>query len=170
MFKKKNNNTEIPEEFTDESGNKWIQTSTEDIFSVNELNSILKSIEDDKNSGDIVLAQIDFKKVNREYYETLIKLQKELKQKTKMLDKLASESKRVVERKNKKLNELIEYIKKIHMLIALKKLDSETIEKIKIDAEAVLAPSSPSSEEDDHEISNVEAEEIELDENGEEII
>ena len=65
MFAKKKDNT-IPTEYTDESGKKWIQTSTEDIFSVNELNDIIKSIENDKNSGDIVLAHIDFKKVNKE--------------------------------------------------------------------------------------------------------
>lgn len=168
MFKKKST-PEIPEEFTDKDGKKWIQTSTEDIFSVNELNDIIKTIESEKDSGEIVLAKIDFKKVNREYYEAIESLQKELKKKNVLLEKLTSESKRVINRKNKKLLELIDYIKKLHMIIAVKKLDNETLEKIKIDSKAILQPTVP-TDTDSIEVRNIKAEEIELDENGEEIV
>ena len=41
--------TPIPDltEFTDDEGKKWIQTSTEDLFTVKELNEVLESIEKD---------------------------------------------------------------------------------------------------------------------------
>ena len=47
-------------EFTDDEGKKWVQTSTDDFFSLKELNEILESVEKEKQSGEVVLARIDF--------------------------------------------------------------------------------------------------------------
>jgi len=124
--------TPIPDltEFTDDEGKKWIQTSTEDLFSVKELNDVLASIEKDKDSGEIVLARIDFRRVNKEYYETVKELQATLKKRNEILKKLIIESKTVIDRKNRKLKELIEYIKKLHVLLSYYKLRPEDFEKI----------------------------------------
>ena len=59
MLSIKKTKKDIPEqtEFTDEEGQKWIQTSTDDLFSAKELDDILDKIEKDKNKDEIVLAQ-----------------------------------------------------------------------------------------------------------------
>ncbi len=169
MLKKKNDKVPATE-YTDVSGKKWVQTSAEDLFSTDEINNIIKSIEKETSSNEIVLAHIDFKKVNREYYEALMTMQEELKNKEIMLQKLSRETKIIIERKNKKLNELITYIKKIHMVIALKKLDKEALDKINISPDEIFKTHLPAD--DDLSISKIEntpTEEIDLDENGEEI-
>lgn len=171
MFKKKK--TTIPSnEYTDNNGKKWIQTSAEDLFSNEEITNLVKRIEKETEPDEIVLAQFDFKTVNKEYYETLTQLQKEVKRKDQVLKKLALESKEIVERKNKKLIELINYIKKLHMVIALKKLDKESIDKINISPEMILNSNSSytgNEENTKKTVQNVDAIEIDLDDNGEEI-
>ncbi len=134
---KKTGKTAAPQltEFTDEDGKRWIQTSTEDLFSIKELNEILETIERDKESGEIVLARIDFKTVNREYYQTVQELQAKLKKRNDLLKKLILESKTVIDRKNKKLKELIDYIKKLHLLLAYYKLRPEDFDKLKFTPE-----------------------------------
>ena len=122
-------------EFTDADGTRWIQTSTEDLFSVRELNQILESVEKDKQDGEIVLARIDFQRVNREYYETVQELQAKLAKRTEILKKLIVESKTTIDRKNRKLKELIEYIRKLHTLLAYYKLSPEHIDKFRFTPE-----------------------------------
>ena len=105
-------------EFVDEEGKRWIQTSTEDLFSLKEFNDILEDIEKQKEEGEIVLAHIDFKKVNREYYETALELRQKLEKQTEILKKVITQSRDIIDRKNNKLTELIEYIRKLHFFIA----------------------------------------------------
>ena len=119
-------------EFVDEDGIKWIQTSTEDLFSVKEINEILESVEREKEEGkeEIVLARIDFQNVNKEYYEKVIELQAKLKKRDDLLRKLLVEVKQVIDKKSSKLRELIEYIRKIHTFLAYYKLDPKKIQEI----------------------------------------
>ncbi len=119
MKKEKTRNV-IPdlEEFTDEEGNKWVQTSTDDLFSMGELNEIFKSIEKERDRGEVVLARIDFQKVDREYYTAAVELQKRLKKQQDLLKKVVVTSREALEKKNSKLKELIEYIRKLHTFLA----------------------------------------------------
>lgn len=119
-------------EFTDDEGKKWIQTSADDLFSMKELNEILESIERDKDKDEVVLARIDFQQVNREYYDAVIALQSKLRKQTGLLKKLAEESKKTIERKNSKLKELIEYIRKLHMFIAYINANQDRLDEIEI--------------------------------------
>ncbi|MGV7930505.1 MAG: hypothetical protein AB2L13_16655 [Spirochaetota bacterium] len=165
--------TPIPDltEFTDDEGKKWIQTSTEDLFSVRELNEVLDSIEKDKDSGEIVLARIDFRRVNKEYYETVQELQATLKKRNAILKKLIVESKTVIDRKNRKLKELIEYIKKLHVLLAYYKLRPEDFEKIDFSVPVYAAPPvaiEPREEEPIVVVEYTEVQEKVLDDSGEE--
>jgi len=128
-------------EFTDEEGKKWKQTSTDDLFSMKELNTILESIEKDRDSDEIILARIDFQKVNREYYEAAISLQKKLKAQSELLKQVIMDSKIKIERKNKKLKELIEYIKKLHLFIAYVNQNQELIDTLTLPAELLSLPS-----------------------------
>ncbi len=167
--------TSIPDltEFTDDEGQHWIQTSTEDLFSVKELNEILESVEKDKEEGDIILARIDFKRVNREYYESVQELQAKLRRRNDILKKLIIESRTTTERKNKKLKELIEYIKKLHMLLAYYKLRPEYADRIPISPDMFMAPAKPAAVkvEEEIEIPKVEytqVEEVSLDDEGKE--
>lgn len=125
-------------EFTDEEGKKWIQTSTEDLFSIQELNDILESVEKKEDGEEIVLARINFQKVNKEYYDTAIALQKKLTEKNELLKKVVKGSRETIERKNKKLKELIEYIKKLHILIAHLNADESEIQKLEIPSDLLL--------------------------------
>jgi len=135
MFKRKrekqSNNVDLSE-FTDENGKKWIQTSTEDLFSTNELNEILESLEKEKDKDDIILARIDFQKVNKDYYDTAINLQKAIEQKNKLLKKIISESKKSIELKNNKLKELILYIKKLHLFLSAVTKENKDFSNISI--------------------------------------
>ncbi len=119
-MKKSSKKAIIPDitEYTDAEGKKWIQTSTEDLFSIKELNEILESIDKGSESDEIILARIDFQKVNKEYYETAMQLQKKVHQQGELLKKVITDARIKIERKNKKLRELIEYIKKLHLLLA----------------------------------------------------
>lgn len=126
-------------EFTDEDGKRWVQTSTEDLFSIKELNEILESVEKDREEGEIVLARIDFQRVNKEYYATVKELQSKLKKRNDILKKLIIESTTTIDRKNKKLKELIEYIRKLHLLLAYYKLKPENIDKIDFSPQALVA-------------------------------
>jgi hypothetical protein len=119
-------------EFTDEDGKKWIQTSADDLFSMKELNDILESIDKEKEKDEVVLARIDFQKVNREYYDAALALQTKLTKQTELLKKLAEESKKTIERKNYKLKELIEYIKKLHMFIAYINANQDRLDEIEV--------------------------------------
>lgn len=109
---------DIKTEFTDGEGKKWVQTSTDDLFSLKELNDVIKSIEKDRQDGEIVLAHIDFKTVNKEYYNTVLTLQETIRKKDMLMKRLVNESKTLIDRKNKKLSELIAYIKDLHKIIA----------------------------------------------------
>jgi hypothetical protein len=127
-------------EFTDEDGKKWIQTSADDLFSMKELNEILESIDKEKDKDEVVLARIDFQTVNREYYDAAIALQGKLRKQTELLKKLAEESKKTIERKNLKLKELIEYIKKLHMFIAYINANQDRLDEIEIPADISFRP------------------------------
>ena len=109
-MKKKKKIDKMPDlkEFTDELGKKWIQTSTDDLFSMKEINEILESIDKDKDKDKdkVVLARIDFQKVDREYYNAAKALHQKLKEQTELLKKIAEESKKTIEKKNRKLKSL----------------------------------------------------------------
>jgi hypothetical protein len=123
----KKQKAELEKEFTDIDGGKWIQTSAEDIFSLSELNTVIESIEKEKDPGEIVLARIDFRTVNKEYHEAIVDLQMRLKKREAALNKLITESKQIIERKNKKLIELIDHIKKLQFIIDFNKLDTSSV-------------------------------------------
>jgi hypothetical protein len=154
-------------EYTDAQGEKWVQTSTEDIFALKELNEIIASIEHEKDRGEIVLAKIDFRTVNKEYYDSIQTLQTELKHKDELLKKLAVEAKRVIKRKNDKMIEMIRYIKQLQLLVAYNNLDRESLEKINIDPAALL--SARKQEEQEETVEYEDVAEIALTADGEEI-
>lgn len=131
----------IPEltEFTDEEGKKWVQTSTDDFFSLKELNEILETVEQDKEAGEVVLARIDFQRVNKEYYDAVMALQKKLVRQSELLKKVITESKKTIQRKNDKLKELITYIRKLHAFLSYLSSDDENIEKFSLPRE-ILTP------------------------------
>jgi hypothetical protein len=114
-------------EFVDVEGKKWIQTSMDDLFSTKEINEILESIEKEKDPGEVVLARIDFQKVNREYYDRVMDLETRIKKKNELLKRLLADAGQSIEKKNMKLRELIEYIKKLHTLIAIYRNEPEKI-------------------------------------------
>ncbi len=128
---KKKVKTEIPDltEFTDASGRKWVQTSTEDLLAMHELSDILGKIDRERDDEGVVLARIDFQKVDREFYNAAVELQKKLVAQSDLMKKYADESARLLEKKNKKLKELIEYIKKLHLLLAHLNSNPEEAEK-----------------------------------------
>ena len=136
-MKKASRKALIPDlaEYTDEEGKKWIQTSTDDLFSIKELNEILESIDKGSESDEIILARIDFQKVNKEYYETAISLQKKVAQQSALLKKVVTEARTTIERKNRKLKELIDYIKKLHTLLAHLSANEEDLQKLKVSPE-----------------------------------
>ncbi|PKL37738.1 MAG: hypothetical protein CVV44_15465 [Spirochaetae bacterium HGW-Spirochaetae-1] len=147
-MKKTTKKTIIPDltEFIDEEGKKWVQTSTDDLFSMKEFNEILESIEKDKDKGEIVLARINFQKVNKEYYETALALKSKLDKQTQVLRKVITESTRIIDRKNKKLNELIEYIKKLHYFIANLQGGVQDLDKVSIFTKPVEEKKTPEPE------------------------
>jgi len=133
-MKKKEKKIVIPDirEFTDDSGKKWVQTSTDDLFSMRELNDIIRNIEKEREKDEIVLARIDFQKVDREFYEAAIDLQKRLQKQTLLIKQYIAESKKTIEKKNKTLKELIEYIKKLHQLLSYLNANPENADTISI--------------------------------------
>jgi hypothetical protein len=128
-IKKKKNTLDLTE-FTDENGSKWIQTTADDLLSANEFSDILNKIAKDKNGSEIVLARFDFKKVNKEYYDTVQDLQARLNKQNEMLKKLLVDAKITIDKKNTKLKELVKYIRKLHLLLAYHKTKPEDIEKM----------------------------------------
>jgi hypothetical protein len=140
IMKKTTKKPIIPDlaEYTDEEGKKWIQTSTDDLFSIKELNEILESIDKSGDSDEIILARIDFQKVNKEYYETAINLQKKLHQQTALLKKVINDARATIEKKNSKLRELIEYIRKLHTLLAHLSMSEEDLQKLKVAPEMLI--------------------------------
>jgi hypothetical protein len=127
-------------EFTDDEGKKWIQTSTDDLFSIKELNEILESIDSDAKSDEIILARIDFQNVNKEYYEKVSLLQKKLHKQGELLKKIVLEAKEKTDRKNRKLKELIEYIKKLHFVLAHYSGSEEDLKKLEIPSVMIDRP------------------------------
>ncbi len=119
-------------EFIDDTGKKWVQTSTDDLFSMRELNEIISDIEKEREKDEVVLARIDFQKVDREFYEAAIELQKRLQKQTVLIKKYMSENARTIEKKNKKLKELIEYIRKLHQLLSYLNANPDNIDTISI--------------------------------------
>lgn len=130
LFKRKKKTLPDVYEFTDDDGKKWLQTSTKDLLSSKELNDIIKEIEKEKSEGEIVIARIDFKKVNKEYYDRVVGLEEKLKKRTELLKRIVNESRDSIDRKNRKLKELIDYIKKLHILLAYYKLSPEDFNRI----------------------------------------
>lgn len=120
VMKKTSKKPLIPDitEFTDDEGKKWVQTSADDLFSIKELNKIIEQIDRSGDSEEIILARIDFQNVNREYYETSVKLRNRLQRQNELIKKMIAETRSVIDRKNGKLRELIEYIRKLHLLLA----------------------------------------------------
>jgi hypothetical protein len=150
-------------EYTDEEGKKWIQTSTDDLFSIKELNEILESIDKSGDSDEIILARIDFQKVNKEYYETAMNLHKKLHQQKALLKKVITDAQTTIERKNKKLRELIAYIRKLHTLLAHLSASEEDLKNLKVSPE-MLARSigTTMTEREEREIEYEDVEEIVL--------
>lgn len=165
-------------EFTDDEGNIWVQTSTDDLLSSRELNDILESIEKDTTPDEIVLARIDFQRVNKKYYEEIIELQAKLKKRDEIIKKIIIESKKAFEKKNNKLKELIDYIKELHLLLSYYKVNPENIVETGVPLKTLLELQSqrdnkkekkPENENIDEETGVfTEVEEILLDESGEE--
>ncbi|MBP7735281.1 MAG: hypothetical protein KA369_04840 [Spirochaetes bacterium] len=164
-MKKSSKKSVLPDitEFTDADGKKWVQTSTEDLFSIKELNDILESIEKSSESDEIILARIDFQKVNKEYYETAIQLQKKLHQQGELLKKVITDARAKIDRKNKKLKELIDYIKKLHLLLAHLSANEEDLKKLKLSPEMLMQTMSATiTEKTERELEFEEVEETEL--------
>ena len=120
------------EEFIDENEKKWVQTSTDDLFSIKKLNDIISAIEKEKEKVEVAFARIDFQKVDKEFYNTALELQKKLQKQSKLLQNYVAETARIINRKNNKLTELIEYIKQLHQFIALINSDPKNAEKINL--------------------------------------
>ncbi len=139
---KKTKKAKIPDltEFIDDEGKKWIQTSTDDLFSIKEISDLLETVEKEREEGEIVLARIDFQKVNREYYEKTRDLHTKLKQRDVLIKKVITESKEAIDRKNTKLKELIEYIKNLHLLITYYRLDPSIMKEIEVMPVEVARP------------------------------
>ena len=133
-MKKREQKVIIPDlrEFTDDSGKKWVQTSTDDLFSIQELNEIITSIEKERAKDEVIFARIDFQKVDKEFYDTAVELQQRLQKQGKLLQKYATDTKRVIDRKNLKLKELIEYIKQLHQFIAHMNANPEDAENMNL--------------------------------------
>lgn len=133
-MKKKDKKIVIPDirEFTDDAGKRWVQTSTDDLFSMRELNDIIRNIDKEREKDEVVLARIDFQKVDREFYEAAVELQKRLQKQTLLMKQYISESKKTIETKNKTLKELIEYIKKLHQLLSYLNANPDNIDTISI--------------------------------------
>ena len=133
-MKKSEKKVIIPDlrEFTDDSGKKWVQTSTDDLFSIKELSEIITSIEKERAKDEVVFARIDFQKVDKEFYDTALELQQRLQKQGKLLQNYMAETKRVIDRKNMKLKELIEYIKQLHQFIAHMNANPEEADKLHI--------------------------------------
>lgn len=133
-MKKTEKKAVIPDirEFTDDAGKKWVQTSTDDLFSLKELNDIIISLEKEREKDEVVLARIDFQKVDREFYDAAVELQTKLQKQQKILQKYMAETKRVIDRKNKKLRELIDYIKQLHQLISYLNANPEDMDMLNI--------------------------------------
>ncbi|MFC1670961.1 hypothetical protein ACFL20_11260 [Spirochaetota bacterium] len=161
---KKENTISDLTEFTDEDGKKWVQTSIDDLFSTKELNEVLESIEKDKEKGEVILARIDFQNVNKEYYDAVSLLQERIKKQAELLKKVASQSKDAIEKKNIKLKELIEYIKKLHMLFAYLKVDVDGLDKIEIPSKVFQESLAKADEEYDSIYQEVEEKVLSLDE------
>ncbi len=163
MRKSKKHNIPDMSEFTDEEGKKWIQTSTEDLFSIKELNEVLESIDREGESGEIILARIDFQKVDKQYYEAAVELQKKLRRQSEVMKRFITEAKYKIDRKNKKLKELIDYIKKIHLLLARLGSDEEELKQLKIPMENLLRSlGSPAAEDKEPVQEYEEVEEVPL--------
>jgi hypothetical protein len=160
---KKVKNT-LDKEFTDLDGGKWIQTSAEDMFSLSELNKAIESIEKEKDPNEIVLARIDFRTVNKEYHEAIIDLQTKLKKKETALNKLITESRVIIDRKNKKLMELIDHIKKLQFIIDYNKLDTSVV------AQYTEKQYAPTTTEEVEEFTYEDVTEVQLNDDGEEVI
>jgi len=164
-MKKTSRKSVLPDitEFTDADGKKWVQTSTEDLFSIKELNDILESIDKSSESDEIILARIDFQKVNKEYYETAIQLQKKLNQQRELLKKVITDARSKIDRKNNKLKELIDYIKKLHLLLAHLSANEEELKKLKLSPELLMQTMSATiTEKAERELEFEEVEETEL--------
>lgn len=145
MKKLKNKFQPVPDlkKLTDREGKSWIQTSADDLLASKELMSILNSLEKQKSADEIVLARIDFQKVNKEYYEEVLDLQARLEKQNAMFKKLLIDARQVIDKKNNKLRELVDYIKKLYLFIAYNnKISPEEIEKI-MAAPAPAAVSAP---------------------------
>ncbi|MFH0974312.1 MAG: hypothetical protein V1874_00845 [Spirochaetota bacterium] len=132
MLSLKKSKKDIPDltEFTDDEGRKWIQTSADDLFASSEFHDILDKIEKDKSKDEIILAKFDFRKVNKEYHETILDLQARQKKQNEILKKLLIDAKDTIDKKNAKLKELVKYIRKIHLLLAYYKTNPEKIEEL----------------------------------------
>ncbi|MCX7679212.1 MAG: hypothetical protein N2316_08320 [Spirochaetes bacterium] len=172
--KTKKHEAEIVGEFVDSEGKKWIRTSTEDLFSLKELNEILDAIEKREEGGEeIVLARIDFQTVNKEYYQRVQELEKKLAKRTELLKKLFIESKRLIDKKNRMLKDLIEYTKKLQLIIAQYNLKPEERQKLKIPIEifqqAYSQKPTGESQLEEEVIEYTPVMEIIVDENGNEI-
>ena len=109
-----------------------MQTYTDDLFSKRELNDIISSIEKERARDEIVLARIDFQKVDREFYNAAIELQKRLQKQNRLMKDYIDSSTATIERKNKKMKELIEYIRKLHQFLAYLNANPEDIERLNI--------------------------------------
>lgn len=160
-------------EFVDTEGKKWVQTSSEDLFSIKEINDIIGKIErKDDDAEDIILARIDFKQVNKDYYEKTIELQERLKKKNDMLKKLVEETRTIINKKNLMLRELIDYVKKLHLIFAYYNIDPRNVEKVDIPPEmmeGILRTKEEAPREiEDEQIEYTEVEEVLLDEEGNE--
>ena len=112
MLSIKKSKRNIPDltEFTDDEGKKWVQTSVDDLLSTDELSNILDRIDKDKDKDEIVLARFNFEKVNKEYYETVLELEARLKKQNDILKKLLIDARDTIDKKNRKLKELIKII------------------------------------------------------------
>ena len=157
--------TEIKKrEFIDSNGEKWVQTSPDDLFSIKELNEVFEAVERERSSNEIVLARIDFKTVNKEYYETMNDLKKRLDRKEELLKRLITESKRVIKRKNDMMLDMIAYIRQLQILVAQKSVTPEMLRGINLSA--VFAP--PAEEIREEETLYERVHEVALSDDGEE--
>ena len=118
--------------------------------------------------GDIILARIDFKRVNKEYLERVVELQAKLKKQNDLLKNLLFDAKTTIERKNNKLKELINYIKKLHLLLAYYKMRPEDFDKVGNISNLILDSEKIDEELEKKEMEYEVVEEIALNDNGEE--
>ncbi len=116
------------ETFNEINGIKWVQTTPEDFLFSDEIEKTLKTIQSGKKDNEKIFAYLKVGTINENYLTAFNKQKDKIENKNKTIKLLSEQIKKIINKKNTKIKDLMITIKRMKILLDENNINYSDIE------------------------------------------